>query len=389
MYDTAEQTPADHLLHPDLDERGRQAFAKHLRQFVFTAARGAAQNAFAQRVAPGLAQADPAAVRDRKRVRAALVEEPEYQFFSDLHRISQEMIWNSVLDTLDRTEPELRARFRALAGKARGTLQVDPDLEIPRYLSAVDIHCMPGGYPRSEDAEDLIAGALYDRGGYLYSPGNGAQRGGLGRSSLAYLRRVLPDFRPKRILDLGCGIGGPTLAYSEAFPDAEIHALDAGAAMVRYGHLRAETLGHVIHFSQQDAAHTNFAPGSFDLVLSHIMFHESSATAAPAIIAECRRLLAPGGVMLHVDLPPPDRLPDVYTRVIFDGDAYYNNEPFWMRMHDLDWPAMLRDAGFDPARTQLALTPVQVLLPPADGQSQGRWVDGPFPLSVVFASVPA
>jgi len=374
---------------PSHDEAARQRYAMGLRQYLFGPLREAVGRAFYGSVAPAFEAREGRPLDDRRTARREILGLPGYQYFSDLHRISQEMIWNSVLDTLDRTEPELRARFRALAGKARGTLQVDPDLEIPRYLSAVDIHCMPGGYPRSEDAEDLIAGALYDRGGYLYSPGNGAQRGGLGRSSLAYLRRVLPDFRPKRILDLGCGIGGPTLAYSEAFPDAEIHALDAGAAMVRYGHLRAETLGHVIHFSQQDAAHTNFAPGSFDLVLSHIMFHESSATAAPAIIAECRRLLAPGGVMLHVDLPPPDRLPDVYTRVIFDGDAYYNNEPFWMRMHDLDWPAMLRDAGFDPARTQLALTPVQVLLPPADGQSQGRWVDGPFPLSVVFASVPA
>ena len=43
--------------------------------------------------------------------------------------------------------------------------------------------------------------------------------------------------------------------------------------------------------------------------------------------------------MLHLDLPPPNLLPDPFTKVIFDGDAFYNNEPFWMRMHDLDWAA--------------------------------------------------
>lgn len=372
---------------PSHDEAARQRYAMGLRQYLFGPLREAVGRAFYGAVAPAFEAREGRPLADRRDARREILGLPAYQYFSDLHRISQEMIWNSVLDTLERTDDQLRESFRALRGRTRGTLRLDPQLEIPRYLSAVDIHCMPGGYPRSDDDEDLVAGALYDRGGYLYSPGSGPQRGGLGYSSLAFLRRVLPDFRPRRIVDLGCGIGGPTLVYSEAFPEAEIHAVDIGAGMLRYGHLRAESYGHAIHFSQQEAAHTRFEAGSFDLVVSHIMFHETSASAAPAILAECRRLLAPGGVMLHIDLPPPDRLPDVYTRVIFDGDAYYNNEPFWMRMHDLDWPAMLQAAGFEPGRTQLALTPVQVLVPPTAEHPQGRWVDGPFALSAVFASV--
>lgn len=141
-------------------------------------------------------------------------------------------------------------------------------------------------------------------------------------------------------------------------------------------------MGRRLSLSQRRAETTGFEDGSFDLILSHILFHETSAKAVPEILRECRRLLAPGGVMLHLDLPPPDALPDVFTKVVFDGDAYYNNEPFWMRMHELDWPAMLYDAGFDTDRTEVGTTPVLMLFPGAR-----EWRPGPFPLSVISATV--
>ena len=171
------------------------------------------------------------------------------------------------------------------------------------------------------------------------------------------------------------------------FPEAEVHALDVGAAMLRYGHLRAEAMGGACTSASRMPRSTRFATGSFDLVVSHILFHETSATAIPRILAECRRLLAPGGIMLHMDLPPPDRLPDIFTKVIFDGDAYYNNEPFWMRMHDIDWPAAMANAGFEPARVHTGLTPMQVFVPAADGPAGGRWVDGPFAMTAMSATV--
>jgi hypothetical protein len=30
-----------------------------------------------------------------------------------------------------------------------------------------------------------------------------------------------------------------------------------------------------------------------------------------------------------------------------DWDAYYNNEPFWTRMHEMDIERLMADAGFD------------------------------------------
>jgi SAM-dependent methyltransferase len=372
---------------PSHDEAARQRYAMGLRQYLFGPLREAVGRAFYAKVAPEYEAREGRPLSDRVEARRAVLELPGYQYFSDLHRISQEMIWNSVIDTLDRTEVSLREKYRGLNGDTLGSIRLDPELPIPKYVSTIDIHCMPGNYQRSTDDCDLVAGALYDRGGYLYSPSGGPQRGGSGHTSVNYLRTHFPDLEPRRILDIGCGVGAPTLVYVDAFPAAQVHAIDIGAAMLRYGHLRAETLGRRVHFSQQNAEHTDFESGSFDLVVSHIMFHETSAKAVQPILTECRRLLRPGGVMLHLDLPHPDRLPDVFTKVIFDGDAYYNNEPFWMRMHDLDWPAMMRNAGFEPERVRVDVTRLQTFEPPSAEHPAGRWVAGRFFLTAFAASV--
>lgn len=376
MYDTAEQTPRDHLLHPDLDERGRQAFAKHLRQFVFGPARAAAQGAFAQRVAPALAKEGPDAASDRRRVREALLREPEYQFFSDLHRVSQELIWNSTADSVEREAPKLREQFLALRNP-KGSLQLDPDLQVPEYLRRMDTHCMPGSYYTEWTADDLSNGALYDRGGFLYTPGAGPAGDGAGRTSAEFLRAHEPGYTPKRMLDLGCGTASPLLAWAREFPQAEIHGLDIGAPLLRYAHLRAEQQGVVLHLRQADAAATGYPDGHFDLVTSHIMFHETEADAIPPILAEAHRVLAPGGSLLIVDLPDAGRIPDVFQQVVFDGDAFYNNEHFWMKMHDLDWPAQLQRAGFAPDSIEIGFAPMQMYVPETV-QSPSRWSTGRF-----------
>jgi SAM-dependent methyltransferase len=374
---------------PTHDEAARQRYAMGLRQYLFGPLRQAVGRAFYAKVAPEYEAREGRPLTDRSEARRAILGLAGYQYFSDLHRISQEMIWGSVIDTLDRTEPALREKYRNLNGRALGSIRLDSTLPIPRYVSAIDIHCMPGNYQRSTGDDDVIAGALYDRGGYLYSPGGGPQRGGMGYTSLQYLKTHFPELKPRRILDRGCGVGAPTLVYVEAFPDAEVHGIDIGAAMLRYAHLRAEAMAKRVHFSQQNAERTDFESGSFDLVLSHIMFHETSAKAIQPILTECRRLLGPRGVMLHLDLPHPDQLPDVFTKIIFDGDAWYNNEPFWMRMHDLDWPAMMRNAGFRPERVRVDVIPLQTFVPPTPEHPAGRWVAGRFSLTAFAASVAA
>jgi ubiquinone/menaquinone biosynthesis C-methylase UbiE len=163
------------------------------------------------------------------------------------------------------------------------------------------------------------------------------------------VRRHFPALAPHRILDIGCGIGLASQAVARAFPHAEYHAIDVAPGLLRFAHVLAERRGIAIHFHQRNAAQTRFPDGHFDLIVSNIMFHETSATLLPAILRECRRLLKPGGAMLHVDvanqvtrLPLPDQ-------VMNDWQVLWNGEPFWTEYARTDLRQAIIAAGFAPA----------------------------------------
>jgi SAM-dependent methyltransferase len=336
---------APHAMLPEAshEERTRQDFAKGLRGYI--------QQAILPGLTPlhrrvmssgGTSRGAPA---DRHAIRRKMVHEPYFQAYASYNRIAQELLWGSVVDSVERELPRLEREAREL--EARGArAATDPDFETPRYVTALDIHCMPGGYASTADPLGIAAGALYDRGVHLYAMGYlGPLNDDMGRSVCNYLRRHHPDFRPRRIIDLGCTVGHSTLPYKDAFPEAEVWGIDVAGPQVRYAQLRAAALGRDLRFAQMNAERTSFPDGHFDLVVSHILLHETSGRAMPRIFAESFRLLAPGGLMIHADLPPFD-LMDPFTQFILDNETYYNNEPFWGAMRDLDQVDLAVRAGF-------------------------------------------
>jgi ubiquinone/menaquinone biosynthesis C-methylase UbiE len=172
----------------------------------------------------------------------------------------------------------------------------------------------------------------------------------LGRLTVAGLRNNWPDFKPERILDMGCTAGSSTGPWARAFPDAEVHAIDVAAPVLRYAHARAEALGIALHFSQQNAEHTDFDDASFDLVISHIMIHETSLRALPRIFGESRRLLRPGGLMLHMDIP---RGSTPFNQFMHDWESYNNNEGFARFMTGLDLGAVAVEGGWEPGEISI------------------------------------
>jgi ubiquinone/menaquinone biosynthesis C-methylase UbiE len=174
----------------------------------------------------------------------------------------------------------------------------------------------------------------------------------VGQLAVRRLKARLPDFAPAGILDLGCGVGHATLVYAAAFPGAVLHSHDCGAALPRYCHRRAEGLGIPVHFRQGDAEHAPYPDASFDLVASHIVLHETSTRALPAILKECHRLLRPGGVMLHIDQPRFDDS-DPYATFLQENETVYNNEPFWRQYRRIDLAEVAQAGGFAPADIEL------------------------------------
>jgi ubiquinone/menaquinone biosynthesis C-methylase UbiE len=326
------------------DEQSRQDFVGALRGHLSSRVMPGAYKVYASKVEPAFKAKHGRAPADQEEVRKVMTQDPFYQFWSAMQRRSQEMLWESVIDPTERQLPDLIDKARKIGRKARGKLRLDPKLEIPRYHRAADIHLQPGGYHTDFTADDIAAGAVYDKGINLYMGGGlGAENDLTGNTLLAYVCEKHPDFKPKRILDIGCAIGNSTLVWARAFPKAEVHGIDVGAPVLRYAHARAETLGVKVDFSQQNAERTDFAEGSFDLVLSHITLHETSRSALPRILGECRRLLRKGGMMLHLEIP---RGRTAMEKFMHNWEAYNNNETFSRFMTDIDLVAEAVKGGY-------------------------------------------
>ncbi|SDC82780.1 Methyltransferase domain-containing protein [Sphingomonas sp. YR710] len=274
----------------------------------------------------------------------ALHAEPAFRAWASLRRTSQDMLWHAVGASVARQSEVLAGK--AAVAEPKGSVKLDPHFVAPAYLADRDVHLMPGGY--ALDDAGIDQGAIMDRGGAVYMLGrNGGQMNDVrGHTVLSHLFARFPNFEPTRILELGCGIGASAVPVALAFPDAEVHAIDVGASVLRYAHARAEHLGAVIHFSQDDAEHTRFADASFDLVFSCVLMHETSEAAMSQIIAESLRLLRPGGVAIHLEVPQRYAELDLWGRIRGQIEMDYNNEPAWKAAISVDFDALMRAAGF-------------------------------------------
>lgn len=347
------------------DELARQSFVQSLKVHLASKVSPGNKVIYEERVKPAFEHQHRRPPQDRHEVRRAMVTEPYYQMWSALQRTSQEMMWDAVSTSVEHQLEELSRRAGKLERKL-GSLTLDPALPLPPYHAAVDIHCQPGGYHTELEAGDVTAGAIYDRAVYIYAMGRmGALNDDMGASVVAYLRKERPQFRPARILDMGCSVGHSTLPYVDGYPEAEVFAIDVAGPMLRYAHARAEALGKRVHFSQQNAESTNFPDESFDLIVSHILLHETSAKAVRNIIRECRRLLRRGGMAIHAEVPQYEGMAP-YDTFMLDWDTYNNNEPFWGYLHDMDLKQLARESGFEESSV------VQTMVPSAFEQAKAR-----------------
>ncbi|MSQ71902.1 MAG: class I SAM-dependent methyltransferase [Betaproteobacteria bacterium] len=343
------------------DEAALQNFVMDYKRFLKSDVLPGRKPVYKARVEPGFRKKNGRSPENEREIWPLMQEEPYWQMWSALQVTAQEMEWDVVGERIERELPELIERAKAFGTSPtrKGSLKLDPALVPPRYAAAIDIHRMPGNYHIELAEEDVFAGVLYDAGLFVHFHGGyGPLNDETGRVTIHYLQTNHPEFKPRRILDLGAAIGNSTLPFVDAYPGAEVHAIDVAAPVLRYGHARAEALGKTVHFSQQNAEHTNFPDGHFDLIVSHIMLHETSSKALPVIFKECHRLLAPGGLMLHTE--PPffhKHNPDPFDRFTNDWNTYYLNEPFWGPLQKHDLPEIAVAAGFGRDKAFDTLTP--------------------------------
>jgi ubiquinone/menaquinone biosynthesis C-methylase UbiE len=270
-----------------------------------------------------------------------------YRATNLLGRTAQEMVWDTVGESIERQLDVLNRKAKPKR-REKGTLTLDPAMTMPRYMKAVDIHVMPGNFHGDRSPDDTYAGALYDRGVYVFAFGGlGKLNDNYGHAIAAFIKERFPEFKPRRILEIGCGTGMATLPVAQAFPKAEMHAIDVGAALLRYAHARAESLGVPVHFTQADASHMSYPDAHFDLVYSIIVTHECPVPVLRLMLKEVHRVLRPGGIMLHDGYfdPPPLSPIDEVMNTWFAVNA---NEPFSRGFRRFDFRKAFVASGFAP-----------------------------------------
>ena len=160
-----------------------------------------------------------------------------------------------------------------------------------------------------------------------------------GEGNIANLVEGL-DIRDRRVLDIGCGIGGPAFVLADKY-GANVVGIDIESEPVVRADRRAKELGldSRCEFLLVEPGPMPFPDESFDVVLSSgvIMQIEDK----PKVFDEALRVLKPGGVLTSYDWMKPE------------GD-YSDDMLYWFKMERLtydmktfaEYEALLRDAGF-------------------------------------------
>ena len=139
-----------------------------------------------------------------------MLKDKSYQSWSLLQRLSQQMMFTSVIDTVERTLNDLIDRSKLHT--SLGTLELDNKVEVPRYLTAYDIHQQPGGYHTEKIEDDIAPGVVYDISLPIYSRNSmGDENDLLSQAIIGHMQKHIKMPEPESILDMGCAIGNSTL----------------------------------------------------------------------------------------------------------------------------------------------------------------------------------
>ena len=143
-------------------------------------------------------------------------------------------------------------------------------------------------------------------------------------------------------LDFGAGVGYSVPFFARHMPDTRVTCLDVSRKSLDLGAARHGAAAEFRHF---DGQRIPFADGTFDVALASCVFHHIPHAEHVALLAEIRRVLAPGGrlfIFEHNPLNPLTR--HAVNTCAFDEHAELILAPTMQRR--------VRDAGFATARVR-------------------------------------
>ena len=111
-----------------------------------------------------------------------------------------------------------------------------------------------------------------------------------------FLNRI--PHEPRKILEIGCGIGSTTCLIGERFSRATVMGLDFDGEQVALAQARAHPSN--VMFIQGDAMGFPFEDNTFDALFSLLTFHHLENYQRS--LKECLRVLRPGGRLYVIEL---------------------------------------------------------------------------------------
>ncbi|HEY4106460.1 MAG TPA: methyltransferase domain-containing protein [Polyangiaceae bacterium] len=240
--------------------------------------------------------------------------------------------------------PELATELVRSIRRSRRRLVRDlpPDVDLGKYPEYFrrNFHWQTDGYLSERSA------AIYDVGvEFLFLGTADVMRRQIVPPVTRYLRAREKDAGAARILDVACGTGSALKQLALAHPAEKYWGLDLSPFYLQQAR---QKLAHVKDLSLvvENAEQMPFADASFDVACSIFLFHELPERARHNVLAEMRRVLKPGGLLVIEDAAQLVEATDL--RVFLENFANSMNEPFFADYIAKDLAPFVTEAGFEP-----------------------------------------
>ena len=156
------------------------------------------------------------------------------------------------------------------------------------------------------------------------------------------------------ILDIACGPGGWVLDLAFMYPESEVTGIDISEVMIEYACTQAQVQNlENTKFLVMDALKPlQFSDSSFDLVNARMIHGFVPKLMWPALLAECRRILRPGGILRLTQDEKPittslafEQFSALGTQAVFAAGQSFSPDGRLVCVTTM-LPRLLRDAGY-------------------------------------------
>lgn len=182
------------------------------------------------------------------------------------------------------------------------------------------------------------ARAVYDRLSPIYAALTSSERP-LRRRAVA----LLGPLRGKLALEIGFGPGNSLVEMARGGARVWGSDLSAGMARVASDRLRAAGFAGQAGLCTGDAVSLPYPAGVFDAILMSFTLELFDTPEIPLVLAECRRVLAPGGRLCIAAMARTPR----QNAMVRAYEWFHKRFPAWVDCRPIPVREMLEEAGFE------------------------------------------